>query len=307
MQRRSLIRRSGLASGLLAALASLASPAAAQQVIRFEEELAFDRPEAWALKYFSAAAQPTGFGAATRATPWSLELALEGGWLPSLSAEDRRVGFNGTKVEDLNKTSLFGRLAGRLGLPGGFTLTAAYVPPIEIGGARPRVLALSLGRPLFERRGVRLAAQLFGQRGTIEADITCDRESVAAGADPVRNPFGCEEPSRDEVTLRAYGVELALAFRSGSALEPYLSLAASRLEPEFQIKALYSGLADRTHQTTEGTLVTATAGLAYEATERTRVTAEVFYAPLDIQPRPEGKTESRDLLNVRFLLSYRLR
>ena len=37
---------------------------------------------------------------------WSFELALEGGSIPALSEDDRRVGFNGTKVEALTTAVL---------------------------------------------------------------------------------------------------------------------------------------------------------------------------------------------------------
>lgn len=66
--------------------------------------IGFDRPEAWALKYFASATLLSGlwppdppeqrrFGAVT--------LGLEVDWLPTLDAGQQRVGFNGPAPEGL--------------------------------------------------------------------------------------------------------------------------------------------------------------------------------------------------------------
>lgn len=305
------VRVRGWAAALRLTLLSFtifaASPAWAQSVLDVEEDLDFDRPEAWALKYFSAATLFTGFGAPAAGSPWSLELAIEGGWLPTLSEEDRKVGFYGEKVEDLNKTSVFGRLRADLSLPGKLTLTAGYVPAVEVGGARPNIFSLALGRPLLERPRFSLGVRLFALRGTIESDITCDRETVSLGPDPIRNPFLCEQPSQDEVTLQSLGGEFSFAWQASPKLQPYLSMSVAAIDPEFQINARYNGLIDRTHQQTDGTLYAFQAGLSYRATERLRLSSEVFFAPLEVEPRLGADVERRDLVNVRLLLRYRLR
>ena len=88
-----------LAAGLLV-LVGAGAPASA--LPGFTEELDATRTEAWAMRWFAAVATPTMFGVAGETEPWSFALALEGGSIPSLSEEERRVGFSGTKVEDLN-------------------------------------------------------------------------------------------------------------------------------------------------------------------------------------------------------------
>ncbi len=289
----------------------LVPPAFAQSVIDVREDLDFDRPEAWALKYFSAATLPTGLGASGSrsdegATPWRLDLGFEGGWLPELSEEERRVGFYGEKVEDLNKTSAFGRLRVGLTLPAKLHLELGYVPPVEVGGAKPNLLSLALSRTLFERTGFELSARAFALRGTIDADITCDEDTVEAGNDPIRNPFRCEAPSEDEVTLRSMGLELALAWRLKPRFEPYLAVSFVTLDPEFQINARYSGLLDLTHQETEGDLVTFQLGLSSQWTERRRLSVEVFFAPLELEPRFGADIERRDLWNLRLMFTQNL-
>lgn len=293
-----------------AALWLLAAASSAQPVvIDFTEELDFDRPEAWAMKYFSSVTLLTGMGAPERLAPGTVDVAFEAGWVPTLSEEERTVGFFGTKEEDLNKTSVFGRARLTVGLPAAFSLTLSWVPPVEVGGMEPNLFAASIGRPLVERERFRLGARLFAQTGTVDGDITCDRDTVAAGNDPVANPFRCEEPSSDELTLDYAGGELAAAWRvgDGGRLEPHAAVTVSRLDPEFQVDARYAEVIDRTLQVTEGTIYSLTLGLGWAASPRTRLVAEAFYAPLDIVRRFGAEETSEDLFNVRVMLGYRLR
>jgi hypothetical protein len=296
---------------VVAALASLAAGAGAQPVpvVDIHEQLNFDRPEAWAMKYFSSVTLLSGLGVPRALPPGAIEVGLEGGWVPSLSEDERRVGFYGTKVEDLNKTPVFGRPRLAIGLPASFSLTVAWAPPVEVGGVEPNLLSLSLGRPVYQGEALRLGLRLHGQAGSIEGDITCPQEAVDAGDDPIANPFNCQEPSRDEVTLRYAGLEAGAAWSLGSAgkLESHLAVSFNYLDPEFQVDALYAGFHDRTLQQTDGTTWSVAAGLSYEATERTRLAVEAFWSPLDIQRRMGADTSREDLLNVRALLSYRAR
>lgn len=302
-------RRRLLLAAALFCLAAGAPPAAAQSVIDFREDLDFDRPEAWAMKYFSSATQLTGLGVPERLPAGAVELGLEGGWVPSLSAEERRVGFYGTKVEDLNKTPVFGRARVIVGLPAAFSLTLGYVPPIEVGGTKPNLVALALGRPLVERETWRLGLRLYGQGGEIEADLTCDSDTVAAGDDPVANPFLCEEPSRDRVTLRYAGLELGGAFATGGKrkLEIYGAVAATYLDPEFQVDARYNNLVDRTLQVTDGTTYSLAVGARGALSQAVRLTFEAFYTPLTLVRRPDAEKEHQDFFNLRLLVTYRVR
>ncbi|HEX6200132.1 MAG TPA: hypothetical protein VF150_07715 [Thermoanaerobaculia bacterium] len=292
----------------LALALSLGSPgpAAGQAVIDVQDDLDFDRPEAWAMKWFASSTLFTGLGAPRDRQPWELEVGLEGGWLPSLSEEERRVGFDGEKVEDLNRSDVFGRVRATLGLPGRFSLSAGWVPPVEIDGLEPSLLSVALSRPLAEGRSWRLGGRLHATGGEVEGDITCDRATVAAGDDPVANPFGCLEPSRDEVTLRTWGAELSIAWPL-SRTEPYLAAGGNWHDHEFQVDALYTGVRDRTLLLADGFTWHAAGGLSWSPGERTRLAGEVFYSPLDVERPPERESENDELLNVRLLLSWRLR
>ena len=72
------------------------------------EDLDFDRPESWGMAYFGSLLLMTGFGPAEAPGAGAVELGLEGGWVPRLDAEERRIGFIGSKEEDVNRTDAVG-------------------------------------------------------------------------------------------------------------------------------------------------------------------------------------------------------
>ena len=291
---------------LLAALALVGAPAHAQFVLRDYEDLDFERPEAWAMAWFSAVAFPTALADGAPLRPGSVELSLEGGWVPSLSEEQRTVGFLGEKPEDLNRTSVFGRPRVAIGLPAKITATAAWAPPVEINGVEPNVVSLSLARPLWEGERSRLAARLFGADGTLRGDLTCPAD-VAGVDDPTRNPYGCREASRDEMSIRLVGVELQASTTLGSRLAPYAALAWSKLDAEFQVDVHRYSFLDRTLLETDGELWSGTLGLSIETGTRARLAGELFYTPLDVVGRAGKGKETDGLLNGRVLLGWRLR
>lgn len=295
-----------LAAGLFL-LISAAAPAVARP--GFTEELDATRTEAWAMRWFASVATPTMFGAASETEPWSFDLALEGGSIPSLSEEDRQVGFNGTKVEDLNRAPLFGRPVLRMGLPGDFTLSAGWVPPIDFDGVTPNLLSLALARPLWMGERGRLGAQLFYLDGKIEGDISCPQAEVDAGDDPVGNPFGCEEASNDTMSITSWGLELGYAWQATPTVDLFVSGIWQQLDSEFQVRATYSGFVDRNRLVYDGDDYAWMAGLGWQATEKLRLAGELFYSPLDVvrDPAGQGPSENDPLFNFRLMGTYKLR
>jgi hypothetical protein len=304
-------RRAAGRTAVLAAAASAAAvllaalPAAAQPpVLRNDEELAFDRPEAWAMQYFTSVSFLGGFGPPERRRPGSVELDLELGWIPELDEEEREVGFAGTKAEDVNKAPVFVRPRVVVGLPRGFSLTAGYVPPVEVFDVEAHLFALSLGRPLVETATWRLGARIHAQGGTVTSDITCPDEVVGSD-DPRVNPSGCGEPSSDEITMRYAGFELAAARDDGaSRWVPYGALSGNWLDMAFQVDALTFGLRDRSLLTADGFVWSAAAGLRYRHPSGAELALEGHYTPLTV--RRQGVEEDEPLLHVRLLLAWRL-
>lgn len=271
-------------------------------------ELDDTRTEAWAMRWLAALATPTAFGVAEQGEAWKLDFTLEGGFIPSLSEDERRVGFNGTKVEDLNRAPLFARPVVRLRLPADFTASAGWVPPIELDGIEPNLLSLALERPLWSGARARVGARLFALTGDIEGDITCPEDEVEAGDDPVGNPFLCEEVSNDTMSIDSWGFELGYAYRPAAAWELFASALWQQIDGEFQVRASYAGVVDRDKLLHEGDDVAFTAGAAWWPAERWRIAGELFYSPLDVVRDPSGRAASENdpLFNFRLAVSWHL-
>ena len=267
----------------------------------------FDRPESWALEYFASVSMIGSFGTPKPITYGAIDLEVELGWIPSLSEEQRRVGFVGNKVEDLNRNNIFGRLRARFGLPGNFAILVGFTPPIERNGVTPTLFDLAVERPIYDVSRWRLGLSAYGQIGTIEGDFICPA-SIAGLDDPELNPDDCHEASNDEVTLDYFGVELSATPKlSNARWEPYVSVSANHLDLGFQVSARYSIFDDRTNLVTSGVIYAARLGLGYLATHRLRIAGELYFSPLEVQRNPTSGTQSDNLINARFVVGYSLR
>ena len=151
---------------LLMILAGTSSSGA--QVIDDVEELQWDRPEAWAMKYFSSVSIFTGLGPPRNREPWSFELGLELDSIPHLTEDQRRVGFGGAKVEDINRLPAFFRPRLTIGLPARWSLDVAYVPPVEIRGVKSHLFAVAGERPVHASGPWTLGIRLYGQIGRVD-------------------------------------------------------------------------------------------------------------------------------------------
>lgn len=265
------------------------------------EVLGADRPEAWAMNYMAASSLMTGFGLPDGLDAWQWQLAADIGHIPHLSARQRRVGFNGFKLEDLNKSPVFGRVRLQLGLPRGFQLDIGFTPPLEIDGAQPRdLLAVAVGKTIWRGEYLALAVRAHGQHGQVSGDITCPEE-LAIGYDRELNPYGCQAPSDDRVDLNHYGVASLL----GGAWRDWrwhAEWGALRTEPEVQVDAQVFDVRDRSHLVARGWLRHYAVGIGRER-GRWGWRAEVLHVPLDVR-RADGR-DNDALTSFRLQLRYR--
>lgn len=279
-------------------------PTHAQEIFRQDEDLARHRPEAWAMNYFAGATLMTSAGAASRLAPGRWQVALDVAHLPSLDEGQRRVGFDGLKQEDLNKSPIFGRLRFGVGLPAGWSAELGYTPPVSVDGTRPHGLfALSLGRLLLETGRFSLSGRVFGQRGEIRGDITCPR--VIAGMEPgANNPYGCKAPSRDAATLDLHGIELIPAFDAGR-VQWHAGLGAVRTELAVQVDALTFDVRDLSRLTVNTTVPMLTVGASRELGPHWRLTAEVLHVPLQVRRARDAAREHEPMTSLRLQVRYR--
>ena len=274
--------------------------------------LGFDRPEAWALKYFTSTTlmsglepppPPEGYRAG------SITVGFEMGWVPSLDAGQQRVGFNGTVTEDLNKAPIFLRPVVRIGLPKKFSLVVAAPPPIEVFGITSHLLAFGVERPLLIRQNWTLSWRGYGQVGSVKGAFTCPQSSLAFAPGSPNNPTACVGLSSDVASLRYAGSELQLAYRIPSMPKfiPHVAAGGNFLDGAFQVHApIQSGL-DETRLWTRGGTFSGTAGVTYMISKRAAFTVDAFYTPLWVKRSATMPRVLDGLFNVRALLSYTFR
>lgn len=287
----------------LAFLLAIGGVVHAQPVTGGSETLASDRPEAWAMNYLTATTFLTAFGEVPALPAWRWGVAAELGHIPRLTDAQRRVGFDGTKLEDLNKSPVFGRLRFTLGLPHDWVTEIAYTPPVEIAGARTRDLfALAIGRRLIERGAWTLSARAFGQAGSVRGDITCPAE-LADVTDPARNPYGCRAASNDRLTMNYYGADLTAGWNAG-AWHLHAGVGAVRTELAVQVDALTDGVRDRTRLLARDVLPYFALGARRDFNAHWSVAAEVMHVPLEVRRAPGFARESDPLTSLRLQLRY---
>ncbi len=288
-----------VASVILTVGVAGASECAAQQI-------SFDRPESWAMKYFGAVSTFTGMERPTFRAPGSVEFGLEAGWIPSLSESKRRVGFNGTALDDLNKVSVFGRPRLSVGLPGGFTAEVGWVPPIELNGVKTNLVSAALERPFFDAGGVSLGWRLYAQTGNVKGDFTCWDSVVSQPPGSAGNPFGCNAISHDEVTLKQAGLALTGGMGETGTLGFHYAVGATYNDPRFQVDAVEFHIPDHTLLTTHGWTEWVAAGVGVPLGGSVSLSGEAFYSPLMVKRPPDTSTRNDGLFNVRAMLRFRL-
>ncbi|MEI6669544.1 MAG: hypothetical protein WCP29_15445 [Acidobacteriota bacterium] len=295
----------------LAAIAALAivAPASAQMVMNSVDHLSFDRPESWALKYFTAATLLGGLETPRARTPGSVTIGLEAGWLPSLSDAQQMVGYDGTESQDLNKAPFFPRPRVTVALPASFSVVVAAVPPIPMFGLKTRLLALAIERPVYDTAGLAVGVRVYGQLGSVQGSYTCPARMAALAPGSAGNPDGCEAPSSDTAALRYAGGELSVAYRPEAAnrLSPHASIGVNYMDVGFQVNALTFGMIDRTHYLSRGTAVSASGGVSYRMSGRLTAGMDLFYSPLSVRRGFGAPVQNDGMFNIRTLLSYRLR
>ena len=287
-------------------LTVVTSPAFPQILLDSTEQLAWDRPEAWAMKYFTAVSMMGGYAASEELDRGAISIGFEAGWVPSLSEDERRVGFIGSKVEDLNRTSGFGRVRAGFGLPASWFLTLGYVPPVEIDGVTPEVFDLAVGRVVVSKPSWTLSARLTSQIGTLTGDLTCPA-NIVGSPDTSINPEDCLEPSNDEVRLDYVGIEWTYSRTRSERWRPYVAASANYLDLEFQVRARYSRFLDRGRLQADGWTHTLAVGTRYQTQNRVALAGEIFYAPLDVVRDATRGAQNDGLVTGRLLIEYRVR
>ena len=271
------------------------------------QQIDFNRPEAWALKYFSAVSTFTALGPPVVREAGSIDLGLEAGWIPSLSESQRRVGFDGTAVEDLNRSPLFGRPRLTVGLPSGFSVEGAWVPPVGINGQKSNLLSAALERPFVDAETWTLGFRLYGQLGHSKGDFTCPSDVASQPPGSSGNPKSCDVGSKDSATLNNVGLALTGGVKLGGGGALHFAAGGTYNDLVFQVGAVTAGYHDTTRLATHGWTGWVAAGAGWPLGKGASFAAEAFYSPLSVMRPPQEMAQNDGLFNVRAVLRLHIR
>jgi len=298
-------------AGFTALLLAFSSPSAAQMqmVMGPPEQLSFDRPESWALAHFTAATLLSGLDTPATRKPGDVSIGLELGWLPRLDSAQLRVGFNGLEMEDLNKAPFIPRPRVTIGLPARLSLIVAGTPPVRMFGVKAALLALGLERPLVETPRWNVGLRGYGQIGTANAAYTCPESKLAFAPGTPGNEDGCQALSSDTATLRYVGAEASVAYQPSESarVSPHAAVGLTYMDVGFQVDALVFGYVDHTDMVSHGVTVFGSGGITARLTSRLSMGLDVFYSPLPVRRSPGAPAQNDGFLNLRALMTYRLR
>jgi hypothetical protein len=249
----------------------------------------------------------TGVGPPVVREPGSIDLGLELGWIPYLTESQRRVGFDGTQLEDLNKSPVFGRPRLTVGLPAGFSVEAGWVPPVGINGQRANLFAAAVERPFVVADPWALGLRLYGQLGHAKGDFTCSKEVASQPPGSGGNPQGCDARSTDSATLNNAGLALTGGVKVGGGGTVHFAVGGTYNDLVFQVGAVTEGAPDNTRLATHGWTGWAAAGAGWPLGKSASIAAEAYYSPLLVRRPPNQDTQNDGLFNVRALVRFHLR
>jgi len=281
-------------------------PGLAQDILSDYEREAFDSPEGWAMAHTVAASLNLGTGPGQTMEVGQWRVSAELGSIPHLSREDQRVGFGGFKLEDMNKSPVFGRGRLHVGLPAAITAELSWTPPLKINGGRPEHLfGLALERALWRNGSWQLGARLFAVRGDASGDTTCSRSVATRAPGSAGNPFGCRAPSVDTLRMDHDGLELALSRSLGDGRwQPFVAVASTHMKPYVEIKARVFDSLDLSELESSGTVQTLSAGTLFRATPSWQMSLAASWTPLDVRRPAQYNRRSHDFWSIRLGLAW---
>jgi hypothetical protein len=223
-------------------------------------------------------------GDATGRTSSRIEAAVEFSYLPPLSADQRTAGSD--KPESTNLAPVFARPRIGVRLPGGIGLEASWIPPVRLFDVKANLFAGAISRSFSLSSGVKLVPRASFLTGRVEGPITCNRDTATNRGAALATYFSLvcySNDSRDYFQPRHVSGELLLARTSSSGRwQPYVSAGARSERTRFDVGVIRrDGSRDPDEPVLEvkATRAYGTAGASWLGFRRTRLAAEVFYAP----------------------------
>lgn len=212
----------------------------AQQQAAAQCRVKTDSNEGRLLAFYTA---PIVFSLATapqEMPPGSIRIGAEGEYIPKPDPAIEQTGACFTqKSEKTSLSPVFGRPRITIGVPFGFALEAAYLPPVTIARAKPNLFSFGISHAHHlalgpASSGTTLMLRLHGTFGNVKGAITCPRSSLQQSA-PTSPCYGTS-PSQDTFHPDMFGGEIAAGFAPGSGgISFYGGAGANRIDPHFQV------------------------------------------------------------------------
>jgi len=172
--------------------------------------------------------------------PGSIRLGAEGEYIPKPDRAIEQTGVCFTqKSEHTSLSPVFGRPRITVGGPFGFSLEAAYLPPVTIARATPNLFSWGIANAHHfsagpVANGVTLMVRMHGTFGNVKGAITCPRSQLQQSS-PSSPCYGTT-PSKDTFHPDMFGGEVAAGFEPGTrGLSFYAGAGANRIDPHFQV------------------------------------------------------------------------
>src|ERR1700716_3758359 len=152
--------------------------------------------------------------------PASIRIGAEGEYIPKPDRAIEQTGACFTqKSEKTSLSPVFGRPRITIGVPFGFALEAAYLPPVTIARAKPNLFSFGISHASHlafgpVSSGTTLMLRIHGTFGNVKGAITCPRSSLQQTA-PSSPCYGTS-PSQDTFHPDMFGGEIAAGFAPGS-------------------------------------------------------------------------------------------
>jgi hypothetical protein len=248
-----------------------------------------DSNEGKLLAFYTA---PIVFSMATapqEIAPGSIRLGAEGEYIPKPDRAIEQTGACFTqKSEETSLSPVFGRPRITIGVPLGFVLEAAYLPPVTIARAKPNLFSFGVSHARHlalgpVSTGTTIMLRVHGTFGNVKGAITCPRSSLQQSA-PLSPCYG-SNPSKDTFHPDMFGGEVAAGFAPGTGgISFYAGAGANRIDPHFQVGFTdLNGNVDATQVELEKPLVRATVfgGVTAVLGRILDVGAQIYSVPSD--------------------------
>ncbi len=191
------------------------------------------------------------------------------------------------KSEETSLSPVFGRPRLTVGIPLGFTIELAYLPPVAIARATPNLLSFAVAHAshysIGPAGGTTVMLRGHGTYGSVKGAITCPESALQQTSSTT--PCYGTEPSDDTFRPEMFGGELAVGIAPPSRrFSFYAGAGVNRIDPHFRVGFTdLAGFVDTTRVELQQPLLRATVfgGITAVVRRIFDIGAQIYSVPAD--------------------------